>query len=90
MLVVGLPSSLVFFVAPEGSMSKTVDPPVDQYISAADAIRRHPVLNRAKLYHLGLTRSIRVRLRPGIPPRYSVSDLDQIVPAIRAQRGGVA
>lgn len=51
------------------------------FISAAEAIRRYPSLNRAKLYRMGLTRTIRVQLLRGTPPRYSSTDIDTLMSA---------
>jgi hypothetical protein len=56
------------------------------YITAAEAIRRHPSLNRARLYRMGLTRMIRVQLLPGIPPRYAAADLDRLMSAEAGER----
>jgi hypothetical protein len=55
------------------------------FISAAEAIRRHPTLNRAKLYRMGLTKQVRVQLLRGTPPRYSVIDLDHLLAATTAE-----
>jgi hypothetical protein len=57
----------------------TAEPASDHFISAAEAIRRHGALNRQKLYRLGLVQAIRVRLLPGVPPRYSAADLDRLM-----------
>jgi hypothetical protein len=45
------------------------------YASAAQAIRKFPGLTRVRLYRMGVTQRIRVKLEPGIPPRYHLEDV---------------
>ena len=76
---------MVFFVFWGPPLSTaTADPPSEVYVSAADAIRRHPRLNRVKLYKLALSRQVKCKLPPGTPPRYRLSDLDRIMGSLGA------
>jgi hypothetical protein len=45
------------------------------YVSAAEAIRRHPGLNHVVLYRLAAVGKVAVDLQPGVPPRYSLADI---------------
>ena len=45
------------------------------YVSAAEAIRRHPGLNHVVLYRLAAVGRVAVDLQPGTPPRYSATDI---------------
>lgn len=49
-----------------------------RFISAAEAIRRHPGLNHVVLYRLAALRKVDVALGSGENIRYSASDLSRI------------
>jgi hypothetical protein len=53
--------------------------PVENHLPAAECLRRHPGLTRAKLYRLVVGGEVRAILPPGKAPRYNVSDLDRIM-----------
>jgi hypothetical protein len=55
----------------------TIQAPADKFISAAQAIRENPGLNRVRLYRLAVTGQVRVQLIGGIPPRYSRDDVSR-------------
>jgi hypothetical protein len=56
-------------------MSTCVGPDQAEFISASEALRRHPGLNRPRLFRLGMTGAVRVQLPAGTPPRFAAEDL---------------
>jgi hypothetical protein len=52
-----------------------VEPTQAVFISAAEANRRFPGLSPTKLYRLAAHGRVTVDMKPGIPPRYSVTDI---------------
>jgi hypothetical protein len=65
----------------------TAQAPPDHFIPAAQAIRENPGLTHNRLYRLGLTQQVRVQLTPGLPPRYSRTDLRRVLATVS---GGAA
>ncbi len=59
-------------------MSAAKTAPSD-WITSADALRRHPELSRVKLYRLAASQLIRTTVPPGSAPRYSASDVDRVM-----------
>jgi hypothetical protein len=55
----------------------TIDPTQADFISAAEATRRHPKLSPTKLYRLAAIGAVAVDLQPGVPPRYSAGDIER-------------
>jgi len=55
-----------------------MSPTTSDFVHAAEIIRRFPAVTRPTLYRLGMTGAVRVELRPGVPPRYSVEDIAKV------------
>ncbi len=53
----------------------TLEPAQADFISAAEATRRHPGLSPTKLYRLAAIGAVAIDLQPGVPPRYSAGDI---------------
>jgi|SRR6516165_9318790 hypothetical protein len=51
----------------------------DSHVTAAEAIRRWPLLSRAKLYYHAMVGEVRFQLPPGRPPRYAIRDLERVM-----------
>jgi hypothetical protein len=49
------------------------------YAIAAELMRRHPSLTRARLYRMVVVGTVRRLLLPGQAPRYSIRDVDAVM-----------
>lgn len=62
------------------------DAPAGEYMSASECMRAHPSVTRSRLYRAVAIQTIRVRLIPGVPPRYHAGDVARLA-ATPGERG---